>query len=213
MRYIDLETWPRKEHFAVFKDFDYPHFSLCANVDITAFYPFIKQNGISFNLAVVYLITRTANAIPEFRYRIRDGKLIEFDTVHPSSTIMGKDDVFSFCTMEYHEDFSRFLEKAGPKITRVQKRPRLLEEDQNRDDLLFLSAIPWVSFTSLMHPLKLYPADSVPRFTWGKYLEEGASLKIPLGVQGHHAVMDGLHMGRFYEQLQAYLDDPGFILG
>jgi chloramphenicol O-acetyltransferase type A len=43
--------------------------------------------------------------VPEFRYRIRNDDLIEFDTVHPLSTIMEKDDVFSFCTMEYHEDF------------------------------------------------------------------------------------------------------------
>lgn len=213
MCYIDLETWPRKEHFEVFKDFDYPHFSLCANVEVTAFYSFIKQNGISFNIAVVYLITRTANAIPEFCYRIRDGKLFKVDTVHPSSTIMGKDDVFSFCTMEYHEDFLKFVEKAAPKIASVQKRPRLLEEDQNRDDLLFMTAIPWVSFTSFMHPLTLYPTDSVPRFAWGKFFEEGEALKMPLSVQGHHAVMDGLHVGQFFEQIQAYLDRPAVVLG
>jgi len=71
MRHINLETWPRREHFSFFNAWDYPHFSLCANVDLTAFYPVVKQRGISFNVATVYVLARAANAIPEFRYRIR----------------------------------------------------------------------------------------------------------------------------------------------
>jgi chloramphenicol O-acetyltransferase type A len=213
MRQIDLDTWPRREHFKAFSTFDYPHFSLCANVDLTKFYSYVNQQEISFNVATVYLITRAANAIPEFRYRIRAGRLIEHEIVHPSSTIMGKNDVFSFCTMEYSEEFTEFAMRATEKIARVQKRPRLFEEDQERDDLLFMTAIPWVSFTSLMHPLHWHPVDSVPRFAWGKLFEEGNCLKMPLSVQGHHAVMDGLHAGRFYEEVQGYFQQPDVVLG
>jgi chloramphenicol O-acetyltransferase type A len=213
MRQINLETWPRREHFEVFNTFDYPHFSLCANIDLTAFCAFIKRRDISFNVAAVYTIARAANAIPEFRYRVRAGTVIEHDVVHPSSTIMGKDDVFSFCAMEYVEDFSKFAAKASEKIARVQKRPRLTEEDQNRDDWLFMTAIPWVTFTSFMHPLHFHPVDSVPRFAWGKFFEDGDSLKMPLSVQGHHAVMDGLHAGRFYAEVQDYFQRPEIFLG
>jgi chloramphenicol O-acetyltransferase type A len=38
MRSIDLRTWPRREHFQLYSSFDHPHFGLCANVDLTAFY-------------------------------------------------------------------------------------------------------------------------------------------------------------------------------
>jgi chloramphenicol O-acetyltransferase type A len=38
-------------------------------------------------------------------------------------------------------------------------------------------------------------------------------LKMPLSVQAHHALMDGLHMGRFYAKVQDYLHQPGFVLG
>jgi chloramphenicol O-acetyltransferase type A len=213
MRIIDLETWPRRGHFEIFSTWDYPHFNMCANVDLTAVYPVIKQRGISFNLAIIYFLARTANAIPEFRYRIRAGKPIEHEVVHPSSTILGKDDIFSFCALTYFEDFLKFAEKATEKITRVQQRPRLSEEDQGRDDWLFMTAIPWVSFTSFMHPLKLYPADSVPRFAWGKFFQDGDSMKMPLSVQGHHAVMDGLHVGKFYDVIQRYLDHPELVFG
>ena len=89
MHHINLETWPRREHFEVFRTFDMPHFNMCANVDLTAFYSFVKGHGISLNLATVYVLTRAANAVPEFRYRIRGEEVVEYEIVHPSSTIMG----------------------------------------------------------------------------------------------------------------------------
>jgi chloramphenicol O-acetyltransferase type A len=212
MRHIDMQTWPRREHFKIFSTFDYPHFSLCANVDLTAFYPYVKQQGISFNIATVYLLARAANAIPEFRYRIRAGEVVEHEIVHPSTTILIDDDLFSFCTMDFVEDFSEFAARAAEMIAHVKEEPTLSDEP-GRDDLLFMTAIPWVSFTSFMHPLQLHPTDSVPRFAWGKFFEDGRSWKMPLSVQGHHALMDGIHVGRYLEELQGYLHKPGFVLG
>lgn len=212
MRQIDIKTWPRREHFKVFNTFDYPHFSLCANVDLTAFYPFVKQRGISFTVATVYVLARAANAIPEFRYRIRAGEVVEHEVVHPSGTILSDDDLFSFCTFDYIENFSEFAAKAEERIAHV-KENLTLEDGPGQDDLLYMSAIPWVSFTSFMHPLHLHPADSVPRFAWGKFFKEGESLKMPLSVQGHHALMDGIHVGRYYSEVQGYFLQPGVVLG
>jgi chloramphenicol O-acetyltransferase type A len=212
MHHIDLETWPRREHFKVFSAWDYPHFSLCANVDLTAFHPVVKQRGVSLNVALVYVIARTANAIPEFRHRIREGRVVEHDIVHPSTTILARDDLFSFCTLEYSEDFASFAIRATETIAHLQENPTVEEDESRRDDLLYMTAIPWVSFTSFMHPLHLSPADSVPRFAWGKFFEEGERLKMPLSVQGHHALMDGLHAGRFYTKIQDYLHHPDYVL-
>jgi chloramphenicol O-acetyltransferase type A len=38
---------------------------------------------------------------------------------------------------------------------------------------------------------------------------EGERLKIPLGVQGHHALMDGIHIARYYADLETYLQLQG----
>ena len=184
MRHINLETWPRREHFKVFSSWDYPHFSMCANVDLTTFYPVVKQRGISFNVAIV----------------------------HPSATILTDEDLFSFCTFDYIENFSEFAARAAERIAYVKEDPTLKDEP-GQDDLLFMTAIPWVSFTSFMHPLHLHPVDSVPRFAWGKFFEDGKFLKMPLSVQGHHALMDGIHVGRFYAKVQDYLRHPGSVLG
>jgi len=212
MRYINLETWPRRTHFNRFSRMDYPYFSMCVNLDITAFHIYVKQQGFSFNIATIYVIARAANAISEFRQRIRDGKVVEHEVVHPSSTIMSDDELFSFCSFRYAENFLEFAQSAAEQISFVKENPTL-EDGPGQDDLLFMTAIPWISFTSFMHPLNLNPADSVPRFAWGRFFEEGQSIKMPLSVQGHHALMDGLHMGEFYAELQTYLDGPVAVLG
>ena len=212
MRHIDLETWPRREHFKTFSAFNHPHTGLCANVDLTAFYPVVKRRGLSFTVATVYVLARAANAIPEFRYRIRGEGVVEHEIVHPSITVLTEEDLFSFCAIEYTEDFSSFAPRAAEQITYVQDHPTL-DDEPGRDDLLFMSVIPWVSFTSVMHPMQFHPADSVPRIVWGKFFEDGDLLKMPLSVQGHHALMDGIHMGRFYAQVQDYLHHPSSVLG
>jgi chloramphenicol O-acetyltransferase type A len=211
MRRINLETWPRREHFRLFSAYGYPHFSLCANVDLTAFYPVVDQRGISFTVATMYVLARAANAIPEFRYRIRAGEVVEYEIVHPATTILTNEDVFGFCFVDYTEDFSLFVARAAKQIAEVKERPTL--EGRPEEDSLYMTAIPWVPFTSFMHPLDLRAVDSVPRFAWGKFFEDDGSLKMPLNVQAHHALMDGLHMGRFYEAVQDYLCHPGFVLG
>lgn len=35
---------------------------------------------------------------------------------------------------------------------------------------------------------------------------------MPLSVQGHHAIMDGIHMGKFYGLIEEYLKQPEIVL-
>jgi chloramphenicol O-acetyltransferase type A len=212
MRMIDMQTWSRREHFKFFSTFNHPHFGMTANVDLTAFYPLVKQRGHSITVAIVYVLARAANAIPEFRYRIREGQVVEHDIVHPSITLLTEEDLFGFCMMDYMQDFSEFAANAAQKIVYAKEHPTL-KDAPGEDNLLFMTALPWVSFTSFMHPMRQHPEDSVPRFAWGKFFEENKLLKMPLGVQGHHAVMDGIHMGRYYTEVQDYFHQPEVVLG
>jgi chloramphenicol O-acetyltransferase type A len=212
MRTIDMESWPRRGHFALFSGRDYPYVGLCANVELTAFYAAVKQRGASFNVAMVYVLARAGNEVPEFRYRIRGTEVVEHEVVHPATTIMTGEDLFSFCFFEYKDDFSSFAEGAAEQIARV-KEHLVMEDEPGRDDWLFMTALPWVSFTSFVHPINLSPADSVPRLGWGKYFREGAALKMPLSVQVHHGLVDGIHIGRFFSLVEGYLERPEELLG
>ncbi|MCL7454948.1 MAG: chloramphenicol acetyltransferase [Anaerolineae bacterium] len=212
MRVIDKETWSRREHFEFYRGFDHPYFGLSANVDVTAFYPEVKERGVSLTVAIVYLIARAANAIPEFRYRIRGQEVVEHRVVHPGTTILVNEEMFTFATFEYAEVFSPFAASAEAQLAYVREHPSL-NVDAGRDDWLFMTPIPWVSFTSFMHPVHLHPPSSIPLFAWGKLFGDGQRMMMPLQAQGHHALMDGLHMGRFFQGVQDYLDRPQSLLG
>lgn len=212
MRYLDMEAWPRRKHFELFHAFEHPYFGITANVDLTTFYPVVKQRGISLTVAVVYVISRASNAIAEFKYRIRGGNVVEHDVVHPSFTILVAEDLFSFCTIDYIEDFPKFADNAARGIDRVRQDLEL-EDEPGRDDLLFMTAIPWISFTSFSHPVPSHSGDSIPRYAWGRIFQEGASLKMPLCVEVHHALVDGAHVGQFYAEVQGHLQNPEGTLG
>jgi len=138
---------------------------------------------------MVYVISRASNAIAEFRYRIRAGKVVEHEIVNPSFTCLVDKDLFSFCTIDYVEDFPAFAARAAKGIADVKEHPTL-EDEPGRTDLLFMTAIPWVSFTSYRAPMPLHPGDSIPRYAWGKFFQDGDSLKMPLCVEVHHALID-----------------------
>jgi Chloramphenicol O-acetyltransferase len=207
MNYIDLEKWSRKDHFNFFRQLDYPHFNVCGNVDITAFYKYIKDNGLPFFISVLYASTKTANSIKEFRYRIREDKVIEHDIVSPSFTVMTEGEVFSFCTAQYTDSYMEFKANSLLEIDKIKNSVRIKDEP-GRDDLLYITSIPWISFTNITHPIQMNPVDSIPRISWGKFFEEGGKIKLPLSVQAHHALVDGIHVGRFFNTMQDILDNP-----
>jgi len=202
MKEINFTNSHRKAHFDFFNSMNHPHFNITANVDITNFLPFLKKEKLPITPSIVYLISRVANEIPEFRWRIQEGKVVEHEMVTPSFSVFTEvADVFSFCAVEYEKDARSFIKKAFEKSEEMKKNPSFKDEE-DRDDFIFLSSIPWVSFTGFQHAMRNHPADSVPRFVWGKFFEMNGRMMMPLSVQVHHAVVDGRHVGRFFQMVE-----------
>lgn len=210
MRCIDLNTWPRRKHFDFFKVMEQPHFSVCAPLEITSFYEAVKKNKRSLTASVMYVLAKAANEMPEFRQRIRAETVVEHDIVHPSVTILADDELFGFCTVAFQEAFGAFAEQAARAMKRSRAQPSL-EDEPGRDDMLFMTSMPWLAFTSFNHPMHAPAHDSIPRFAWGKVVETDRGVTVPLSVQAHHALMDGLHMGRYFERVQALLDSSSLF--
>lgn len=208
MKVISFSNEHRRKHFEFFRKMSHPHFNICSRVDISSLLPALRANAYRFTPAIVYCISRTANEIPEFRQRIRENLVIEHELAHPSFTVLAEGaGVFSFCPVNYSPDFQAFSRRVLERIRAVQQQP-LLEDEAGRDDYLYLSSIPWISFSSVQHAMHYSPADSVPRIAWGKFYEEGGKVWMPLSVQAHHALVDGLHAGRYFEKIQHLLFQP-----
>ncbi|MDA5561170.1 tetratricopeptide repeat protein [Exiguobacterium sp. MMG028] len=204
MKEIEIETWARRKHFEFFKAFDAPHVNVTANVDVTNLYTYAKASNQSFFKLFLYGAVKAANAIPELRYRIRGEAVIEHEVVHPSFTVMLDEDVFNFCAATFSEDLPTFLQEVTTRME--QAADEVVVGDDEPDDLLYITSVPWVTFTSIMHPTHQQQHDSVPRIAWGKFERQGERLRMPLSVQAHHALVDGVHIGKYYEALQSWLD-------
>lgn len=205
MKTIDMEHWDRKEHFSYFRQMDYPQFDVCAPVDISGYMKVIKDNQLPFYHAMIYAVTAAANRVKNLRYRIRGDNVIEHDRLHPSYTSMDRDTgLFKYVTADMSDDMIGFIRNARDK-EQAQKGLFGSGADEARDDLLYLSCLPWVSFTQVTHTIRLDKDDSIPRITWGKYYTEGDRTLLPLSLQVNHALADGFHVGQYFEELSAFM--------
>lgn len=207
MKTIDIDKWERKEHFQYFNKLDYPHFNVCSNLEISSFLRFIRETKKPFFISLLFAATKAANSVEALRYRIREKTVIEHERVHPSFTVMAEKGVFNYCSSQYTEDFQEFSANTAERIeaakVHINIKDRIVE-----DDVIYITSLPWVSFTSVSHPIHMKPVDCIPRITWGKYFEENQKNKLPVSIQAHHALVDGAHVGQFFLELQRILDYP-----
>lgn len=73
---INEKTWERAMHCMVFRNSVEPAFCVTFEADITRFKRLVKEQGMSFTLAMVYAVCKCANEIEAFRYRFVDGKIM-----------------------------------------------------------------------------------------------------------------------------------------
>jgi chloramphenicol O-acetyltransferase type A len=208
MKFVDVETWNRKTIYEYFKDFPDPFFNLTANLDVTELYLFCKENHLSFSLANLFYSLETVNEIREFKIRLKDDKLVEFEKIHATMTISQPDETFSFCYFEMQENVFEFNE-AGKIAVEKYTKLKTMNVMRDRVDLIYSSVIPWVSFTSFKHASRLNNKFTIPRMVWGKMFEDAGRKKIPHSVEVNHAIADGFHVGKYFTFLQEKLSACG----
>jgi chloramphenicol O-acetyltransferase type A len=212
--YLDLSIWPRRSHFEFFRAYEKPYFNICAKVDVSRLREYVREaTDLSFFLTSLYLSTRAANDVESFRYRLRGDGVLVHDVIHIGSTVLRKNDTFGFVYIEFAPDFGSYHHAAREAIEELSLSQDALNPRDDRDDLIHYSVIPWVSFTSVAHPRRVLRDDSTPKIVFGKYSLEGDRLVMPVSVEVHHGLMDGIHVGEYFSRLETYLSEPEKVLG
>ncbi len=209
MKIIDLNNWKRKEHFNFFHRMDYPQYNICMDLDISQFLAFTKKENLQFYYSMIYATSKILNTIDDFKIRIRENEIVMHDKVHPSFTAMGNgsnDELFKFVTVDMDDDIYSFVKLA--KETNQNQTEYFPSGVADRDDLIYITCVPWISFTHISHTISLNRNDSVPRISWGKYYMKESKMCLPFSVQVNHALLDGFHVGKYIEKLQEYLNEP-----
>ena len=197
---IDMSTFPRKDHFNYFKKMAYPYVGVTVNVDITDFLIKLKENKLPFFLTFLYNVSNAANAVPELRQRIYDDGIIEYEKCNTSYTVALENRTYCYCSLDCDMSFETFIPYANKKQEEAKRNPSI-EYIEDELSLLYVSTVPWFSYTALVQPVP-QPADSNPRITWGKFFEQEGQTLIPVSLLCHHALVDGIHIAQFYENLE-----------
>lgn len=211
MKIIDINTWKRKKHYEFFKNYEFPYFNICVNLDISKTYEFCKRNNLQFFRTTLYFVMLTVNEFEPLKLRIRGNNVILHDLVHPGITVIGDDELYGNCIIEFEENFLTYLESAEKSISAALKNIELDVNKESRDDLIYISCIKWLTFTSVEHPIRTKEPDSIPRIAWGKIFEENGKLKMPLSLMAHHSLLDGFQASEYYRLLQIHFNNPEIV--
>ena len=195
---LNMETYKRKSHFEYFNGLAYPYVGLTVNVDITDLLKTIKVKKLPLFLSICYCVSKSANQVPEFRQRILDNQIVEYDYCLTSHTVALSDGTYCYCDLDSNRSFEDYISYAVNEQEKAKQRNSINEEADDILGKIFISTIPWVSYTALINPTPV-PADSNPRITWGKYFIQNEKVLLPVSVLCHHALVDGLHISKFYD--------------
>jgi chloramphenicol O-acetyltransferase type A len=204
-RELDISTWNRKEHFEFFCQFEEPFFGTTIQFDCTKAYAKSKELGVSFFAYYLHKTLAAVNKIENFRYRIHEGKVFIYDKINVSSTIFREDKTFGFSEIEYDENLTAFIENYDNEATRVKNTTGLFTREYN-ENIVHFSALPWVNFTSISHSRSFTFPDSCPKFSFGKMTSENDKKFMSMSVHVHHGLVDGYHLGLFFEEFERLMN-------
>ena len=200
---IDEKNWKRAAHCAIFRNYVEPAFCITFELDITNFLSSIKGESLSFTMAMVYVVSKCANAIENYRYRFMDGKIVLFDKIDTAFTYLNEEtELFKIVNVSMKDTLKEYVTEA----TRVAKQQQAYFTGPLKNDIFLFSPLPWVSYTHKSHTSSGNKDMAIPMFDWGKYFERNEKIILPFSVQAHHSFVDGLHVGKLAKSVQNYLD-------
>ena len=202
LQLIDVDNWERKEYYEHFIKEVVCTYAVTVNLDIT------RLKGQKLYPAMIWLLTKTVNDMPEFRTCLTpDGPGI-YDSMHPMYTVFNKENknfsgIWSYFSEDYEEFLENYLTDAGKYCTSTRYAPKTGTPENSFN----ISMVPWLEFAGFN--INVYDEGKflLPIFTMGKYFERDGKRMLPLAIQVHHAVCDGYHVGLFVEKLQEYINN------
>lgn len=205
MTVIDKDRWLRKAHYEFFEPMSHPFYALTFPVDVTALRAYTKARGLSFYLSMVWLVTKAMEDVDAFHYRDRNGTIVRHDALIPSFTdLKPGSELFQIVTLDAGNDLADFCTRARAQAD-AQPAPFLPEAGDawDADQLVYFTCLPWFPITALTNERNVDPSDTVPRASWGRWEERDGRTVLSLSLELNHRLLDGWHVGQFYQALCA----------
>lgn len=203
-RYLDMAAYARRDEYDYFRSLAYPYVGVTVHADITPLHARVRAEGLPFFLSLLYVTSRAANEIPELRQRMRADGIVEYDVCPTSHTVSLGGGRYCYCMLRADCPFDVYLPAAVEAQEAARREASMTEPASDAESLFFVSTMPGIAFTSFVQPTP-YPADSNPRFMFGKFFAAGDRILLLFSVQVNHALLGGQQLTAFFEALDRHI--------
>ena len=205
MRVLDINTWNRAQHYKHFNALADPYFGVVIPFDVTNAYKVSKKENSSFFGRYLHDCMRSINELENFKLRIVDNQVVEYNMIHASATVMRSDNTFGFSFIKFDTDLNIFKNNIQLEKYRIEKTGDLYPPT-NSLDCIHCSATPWLNFVGHKEPVSGLK-ESVPQIAFSKMTNAGEKLMMNVSVDVNHALVDGYHVGLFSDKFQKFLNE------
>lgn len=202
---IDLDTWVRRDTYLMFRGYAKPHYALTVRLDVSALQAAYKSRDVSVYRGCLYAIGAGLHAVDALRLRFRDTQVVRHDTVALSMTVPRPTGGFGYGYVPYHPDFTQFDTEAAARIKAAAQETEHNANSGQRDDLAYLSCLPWLDFSAMDHATP-GPDMCIPQISWGKIVKTSDGHHMSMCLQVHHALVDGEDVAGYFNVVQDALD-------
>ena len=110
-------------------------------------------------------------------------------------------ETYCYCVLHHNLPLAEYI-VYGEETRKRCRANGNFEENSEVESMYFISSVPWLHYTALIQPVA-GGEDSNPRITWGRFQRDhNGKEQLPVTILAHHGLMDGIHIARFYQNLE-----------
>ncbi|MCI7212756.1 MAG: CatA-like O-acetyltransferase [Bacillales bacterium] len=206
---LDLSTYKKRNQYYHFSKFPDPSFGLDVDIDVTNLINIKEATHVGFFPMFLYCLTKTINSVYELHLREEKGHIYYYDVIHPTWTVLTKEDVYMNVGTTFEEDFISF----NKKVVELNSKTKQLDPSSDLDisslcnepNVFYASCLPILDVISFRHPTPSGDHDnlSIPRILWGKFiLKEDNRYHLTLNITTSHCLVDGFPLAKVFINLR-----------
>lgn len=185
-------------------------YSMSARVNVWKLWKYCKQNDKSFFIMSLCCLMNAVNKVPEFKRRIIDYKVYEFDYLEGTCPIMDENNEIykemRVKTPQCFEDISEwhdYVKELSKSILSGEIEGFNLDMSlRDNENIANFSCIPWVDFDTLTTCI-VESNQIQPLITWGRVNDD---YEMSIAISVNHIFVNGRELGYFFEYVQKEFD-------
>lgn len=193
-----------------FSDFLSSRYSMSARINVEKLWKHCRENDKSFFVMSLGCLMNAVNSIPQFKRRIIDDKVIEFEYLEGTCPIMDEDnDIYKEMRVETPQNFDDiymwhdYVRNLSKSILSGEIEGFAIDMDlRDMENIANFSCIPWVDFDSITNCV-VTSNQIQPLLTWGRVNE---NYEMTVSITVSHIFVNGRELAYFYQNAQKEFD-------